>query len=95
MNVFWTNAAFDHLLALRDYLARTSPAFAERTLDRITRRGDQIGQFPHSGRVVPEYGREAVREVIERPYRIIYRLTETRVEVLAVLHGARPLPDTL
>ena len=95
MTVFWTNAALDHLLALRDFLSTTSAAYAERTVDRLLRRGDQIADFPRSGRMVPEYGRADVREVIERPYRILYRIGPERIEVLAVLHGARPLPATL
>ena len=95
MTVFWTNAALDHLLALRDFLSTTSAAYAERTVDRLLRRGDQIADFPRSGRMVPEYGRADVREVIERPYRILYRIGPKRIEVLAVLHGARPLPATL
>ena len=37
-----------------------------------------------------------MREVIEPPYRIIYRLApDDRVDVLAVIHGAQLLPDTL
>lgn len=44
---------------------------------------------PQSGRMVPEYQHEHVREVIESPYRIIYRILEDRIDVVAVLHGAR------
>ena len=95
MTVFWTNAALDPLLALRDFLSTTSTAYAERTVDRLLRRGDQIADVPRSGRMVPEYGQADVREVVERPYRILYRIGPERIEVLAVLHGARPLPATL
>jgi hypothetical protein len=40
-------------------------------VDRITSRSKQIGQFPESGQMVPEYERPNVREVIEGPYRVI------------------------
>ena len=49
---------------------------------------DALGDFPLMGRIVPEL-RDDRREVIEKPYRIIYRPTETQVEILAVVHGAR------
>ncbi|WP_052034969.1 type II toxin-antitoxin system RelE/ParE family toxin [Rhodopirellula europaea] len=46
-------------------------------------------QFPYSGEVVPEFGREDLREVLPGNYRIIYRVAELRVDVLAVFHSAR------
>jgi len=44
-----------------------------------------------SGRNVPEYLAEDVRELIEKPYRIIYRIKPDQIDVLAVVHGARLL----
>ena len=32
---------------------------------------------------------EQIREVIERPYRIIYYIQADRIDVIAVIHGAR------
>jgi plasmid stabilization system protein ParE len=58
-------------------------------VDRLTRRAGQIGQFPYSGRMVPEFGVFELREVIEGPFRIMYRIGTSGVEILAVLHGAR------
>jgi len=82
-------------LAIYEHIAQDAPLYAQRVVDRITRRSEQIAQFPESGRIVPEYEAPDVREVIERPYRIIYRVKAERVEVLAVLHGAQRLPSTL
>lgn len=55
------------------------------------KRSIQISQFPFSGRMVPEYELNEVREVIEGPYRIIYLVDPEaqRVEVLAVIHSSR------
>ena len=61
--------------------------------DRITHRARQCGEFPHAGGRVPEYDTDDIREVLEYPYRIIYRILSDRVDVLAVVHGARRLPD--
>ncbi len=41
---------------------------------------------------MPEYRRDDIREVIERPYRIIYRIKEDQIDVLAVIHSAQQLP---
>lgn len=45
--------------------------------------------------MVPEYKHEDVREVIEGAYRIVYLILESRVDVVAVIHGARTLPSEL
>lgn len=61
-------------------------------MDKLTRRSEQIGRFPKSGRMVPEYKRDDLREVLERPYRIIYRIKEKQIDVLAAVHSAQQLP---
>ncbi len=51
----------------------------------------QIAEFPLSGRVVPEYNMEQIREVIEGYYRIIYYIKPDQIDVIAVIHTARNL----
>ena len=46
-------------------------------VDRITRRSEQIGDQPYSGRKIPEFQAENIRELIEKPYRIIYRISSS------------------
>lgn len=92
MTVHWTNTAVAHLVAIYEYIARDSANYAQRMVDRLTARSQQLATFPLSGARVPEYQENDIREVIERPYRIIYRVGEDRVEVLAVVHGAQLLP---
>ncbi|OIO61162.1 MAG: type II toxin-antitoxin system RelE/ParE family toxin [Alphaproteobacteria bacterium CG_4_10_14_0_2_um_filter_63_37] len=89
MKVHWTRSAESHLDAIHRYIAQDSPVYAQRMVDRITRRSMQIAAFPRSGRIVPEYGHDAIREVFESSYRIIYRIYSDRIDVLAVLHGAQ------
>ncbi len=95
MKVVWTHAAIKHLTAIYEYIASDSPVYAQRMVDRLTRRSEQIAAFPYSGRQVPEYAAEDVREIIEASYRIIYRLQAERIDVLAVIHGTRNLPADL
>lgn len=95
MKVLWTDSAVSQLQAIHDYLAQTSPDYALRIVDRLTRRSIQIAAFPNSGRMVPECGRKEIREVIEGRYRIIYLIDVTQVQVLAVIHDARDLRPEL
>ena len=92
MKVYWTNNAVDHLVNIYEYIFLNSPIYATRMVDRLTRRSEQIADHPLSGRKVPEYDVEDIRELIEKPYRIIYRIKQDRIDVLAVIHGAQLLP---
>ena len=92
MKVVWTQTAIGHLTDICEYISRDSPQYAKRMVDRITSRSKQIARFPESGQLVAEYQHPKIREVIEGPYRLIYRTKTDRVEVLSVIHGARLLP---
>ena len=95
MKVYWTRNAIKHLTNIYEYIALNSPTYARRMVDRITQRSEQISTQPFSGRKVPEYETEDIRELIEKPYRIIYRLKQDQIDVLAVIHGAQLLPEEI
>lgn len=89
MRVHWTDTAEKHLDAIYAYIALDSLEYAKRMVDRITGRSQQIADFPFSGRKVPEYDLEQIREVIEGPYRIIYHIKPDQIDIVALIHGAR------
>ncbi len=91
MRVHWTDTALRHLLDIYEYISENSHVYARRRVDRLTRRSEQIADFPMSGRKVPEYAAEDIRELIEKPYRIIYRIKPNQIDVLAVVHSAQLL----
>ncbi|MEW5692566.1 MAG: type II toxin-antitoxin system RelE/ParE family toxin [Candidatus Hydrogenedentota bacterium] len=95
MRVHWTNNAITHLVDIYEYIAHDSPVYAKRMVDRLTRRSEQIADFPMSGRMVSEYEVDDIREVIEKPYRIIYRIKPDQIDVLAVIHCAQLLPEEI
>ena len=55
MKIHWAATAEGHLDAIYAYIAQDSPTYALRTVDRITKKSQQIAAFPLSGRCVPEY----------------------------------------
>ena len=61
-------------------------------VDRITAKSMQLIELPNSGRKVPEYQRNDVREILERPYRIIYKIKSDQIDVLTVMHYRQILP---
>jgi plasmid stabilization system protein ParE len=56
---------------------------------------ESLACFPELGRIVPEYQRPDLRELIFQNYRIVYRVKTDGVEVAAVVHCARLLSEAL
>ncbi len=55
-----------------------------------------LARLPYAGRMVPEFNDPLVRELILKPYRIVYRIDETqkRVGIARFWHGHRHALDS-
>ena len=89
--VRWTPQASDDLDGIAEFIAADSPHFAALFVIDVLESVERLVDFPKSGRVVPEIGDPAVREIILGNYRLIYRLRGETAEILTVYHGARLL----
>lgn len=89
MRVDWSDYAAEQLDELVGHLDSLSQGAGKSLADRVTRRLQQIEYFPDSGRMVPEFELASFRELIESDYRVIYERFPDRLEVVAVVHGAR------
>lgn len=90
MTIQWTERAQDDLAAIYAFVESDSPHYATVLIRRLIHAVERLHDFPQSGRAVAEYNDLEVREVVLRPYRIVYRLVSTDViHVVTVHHGAR------
>jgi addiction module RelE/StbE family toxin len=89
----WTRLALDDLREIRDYVKHDSPAAARRLAGRFRAAIQRVAAVPRSGRMVPEFQRESLREVIVRPYRMIYAIGNLEIHVLRVWHSRRDVPE--
>lgn len=97
-SVAWAELAVRDLEAIARFIACDSPSNARRVLERLETRAGDLARLPERGRVVPELARFGIveyREVLVRPYRIIYRARGRNVYVLAVIDGRRDAEDLL
>ncbi len=91
MTLEWTRSAIRDVQNLRNYIALDSAAYAERFVQKIIEAVEKAAVFPRVGRKVPEADEENIREILYGNYRIFYRIDESRILVLMVIHGARDL----
>jgi addiction module RelE/StbE family toxin len=81
------------LESIRDYIARDSPRYADLVVRRLVAAVERLEAFPQSGRIVPERNTEDIREIIVKPYRLVYRLRPEFVEIVTVFRASRLFPD--
>lgn len=86
MKVVWSRRAVQHLVALREYIAKDSEQSAVLAATRILDAVDLLETQPEMGwpgRVV------GTRELVipDTPYLMPYRIRNDRLELIAVFHG--------
>ena len=93
--LIWSPAARDDLHDIVVFIARDNPNRAMTFGYELISETDRLQEFPELGRIVPEYRNNYIREIIFRPYRIVYRVDHERKfrEVARVWHSARGLPQ--
>ena len=95
MVIEWSHRARADIRELKAYIAKDSPYYARRFVDRIIASVEKLAEFPKIGRGVPEAeGRDDVRELIYQGYRIIYLTQPDRVYLVTVMHGSQDLAAT-
>jgi plasmid stabilization system protein ParE len=89
LELAWSESALGDVEALRRWIGRDMPPLADRITDRIFETVERALSFPRIGRTLVELADESVREFLFRTLRIVYRVEEERIVVLAILHGGR------
>lgn len=89
IEVEWSPEASEDLEFVAEYIARDSECYASAVVSKILEVSRNIRDFPLIGRMVPETGEERIRERFIYSYRLVYRIEEKRILVVAVIHGKR------
>ncbi|MBL7050485.1 MAG: type II toxin-antitoxin system RelE/ParE family toxin [Nitrospira sp.] len=96
--VEWSRAASTDLLNIIDYISEDSTTAAISIFEKMRSKCETLSQSPERGRVVPElkeYGISSYHEIIVKPWRIIYRVSDNKIYVLAVIDSRRNIEDIL
>lgn len=76
--VVWTRGASQELDESIEFIAEDSRQAAE-----------SLANLPDRGRVVPERGDPAIRELLVESFRLLYSATDEEVTILGLLHRRR------
>ena len=91
----WSPTARLDLWNLLEYISESSRQAAGDFGRGVFEAVERLKEFPESGRIVPELGDPAIREIIRRPCRIVYRVKSDQetIEIARVWHAARGIPE--
>jgi addiction module RelE/StbE family toxin len=96
--VFWTTTGLNDLKKIVIYIAADSKERAALIFEKMKAKAEKLSGMPLQGRIVPElqfYQVETFRELIESPWRIVYKIEENKVYILSVIDGRRNIEDIL
>ncbi|MDR0568018.1 MAG: type II toxin-antitoxin system RelE/ParE family toxin [Spirochaetaceae bacterium] len=96
--VKWTAPAREDVTEIIDYIANTNITYAVKVLDKIEDHIKKLDMFPERYRIVRElekYGYTLYREMIVDYWRILYKIENDFVYIMAVIDGRRNLEDIL
>ena len=89
--VVWTDPAWDDLEAAAEYIARDSEFYAAALVQEVREAAASLAELAERGQTVPEFADESIRELLVKPYRLVYKLTDEHVFIVAFIHGAQRL----
>ena len=92
--VFLSSDALSDLERIVAYIALDDVGAAKRMGNQLLDAAMSLTTFPERGRMVPEFLRPYLREIVFRSYRIIYRVNsaDNSLEIVRFWHGARGFP---
>ncbi|MBY5919956.1 type II toxin-antitoxin system RelE/ParE family toxin [Rhizobium leguminosarum bv. viciae] len=85
-----TNRADEDLIEIWSYIAIDNISAADRVLDAIEARWDNLARHPYSG-VARDDIAPGIRHLVSGEYLTLYRLSGRAIEIVRVLHGRRKI----
>ncbi|MBO9100950.1 MULTISPECIES: type II toxin-antitoxin system RelE/ParE family toxin [unclassified Rhizobium] len=89
-----TDRADEDLIEIWSYIAADNTIAADRVLDAIEARWDNLARHPYSG-VARDDIAPGIRHLVSGEYLTLYRLSGSAIEIVRVLHGRRKISSKI
>lgn len=93
MEIILTDRFLSRVEEYSDYIALDDIPTAIKWAREVVERCRQLGIHPKSGRIVPEFSRPEIRELIHGNYRLVYEIKTSRIDMLTIWHTSQKLPE--
>jgi len=88
-SVAWSKSAQSALDEVIAYITQDSPENARRVLLAALAAAASLATLAEGGRIVPELADSSIRELFVFKYRLLYRVSDAGVTIVAFLRGVR------
>ncbi len=89
--IVWTRKALCDLKDVFDYIEKDSPYYATLTTEELLSKVQLLKLSPLLGKMVPEFDNRDLRELLNKKYRIIYKLENNTIYIVRIYHSSRLL----
>jgi len=93
MKIVWSPLSLEKITDISEYIAHDNLTAAEKWIDAIFSVVGRLSKFPESGRIVPEFTKKDLREIIFGNYRIIYCIKDDQIQILTIRHGKQIISE--
>jgi len=93
MEIIFTDRFLDRVEDYTDYIALDHVPTAIKWARDVFEKCQKLSGQPESGRIVPEFRRAEIREIIHGNYRLVYELKTNQIDMLTIWHTRQMLPD--
>lgn len=91
MKIITEKHAQQELIQIKWYIAQDSEFYANRTVNEINKRIDNLLLFPEMGKVINE--KRDIRQIIYKSYKILYKFNSENIYILHRIHHSRDISN--
>ena len=89
MRIIIKKDALQELIQIKWYIEQNSEFYANKTINEINKRINNLLLFPEMGKVINE--KRNMRQIIYKSYKILYRFNSNKIYILHIIHHSRDI----
>ncbi len=91
MKIITEKHAQQELIQIKWYIAQDSEFYANKTVNEINKRIENLLFFPEMGKVINE--KRNIRQIIYKTYKILYKFDSENIYILHIIHHSRDISN--
>lgn len=91
MKIVIEKLAIQELLQIKWYIEQDSEFYANKTVNEINKRIQNLLLFPAMGKVINE--KQNMRQIIYKSYKILYKFNSNKIYILHIIHHSRNISN--
>lgn len=91
MKIVIEKLAIQELLQIKWYIEQDSEFYANKTVNEINKRIQNLLLFPEMGKVINE--KQNMRQIIYKSYKILYKFNSNKIYILHIIHHSRDISN--